>query len=397
MASSFCSLNDSSLSEADRVSTMPTSASIRVESSSPSVSVSSDNECNTRVNSKRRRSSNDPFRSYLSQKVSAWKRKHAEKLGIVYAKSYSGGLQALKMYINGNINEFTQDQLDYMEFLDKHITFSLTLSNFYIDYPCEDSRAEAELSLAESMLTEYDRQSSNWDFVLKIKNFIKGLRKFNRDIRYYRGSRMQYAVAEGLLTHLVGSFAELCYLDVEYCNQAHQAEMDLYGTIVRSEPDLRLYTSGPECEASNTMVSVIKVKPGYRSSPDPDMGLPRKRLTGSLRSCDYGVILDKEHADPIALNLHDDVLGQHAGELLLDLHLKYRMKSSTCYEDDCKVNMLGMLVDGSLIYLTVLEMTWQHYQKLKNNQPLEPEDQATIQYTSPQNFLMAPEIGRAHV
>ena len=44
------------------------------------------------------------------------------------------------------------------------------------------------------------------------------------------------------------------------------------------------------------------------------------------------------------------------------------------------------------VYLTLLEMKWKHYNKLRSNRKLDDDDNdipvATIYYTNPRNFLM---------
>ena len=51
--------------------------------------------------------------------------------------------------------------------------------------------------------------------------------------------------------------------------------------------------------------------------------------------------------DTVELDIHDSALGKHAGELLLDLHQQHKDKNVNCYEDDRKLNMLGMIVNGA--------------------------------------------------
>ena len=84
------------------------------------------------------------------------------------------------------------------------------------------------------------------------------------------------------------------------------------------------------------------------------MGPPRKKFKGSPRisSSDTGdhdsmsKIIEEE---AIELQLHDRVLGQHAGELLLDLHDKYRKDEEGKYEGGKNLNIFGMIVDGTSV------------------------------------------------
>ena len=52
-------------------------------------------------------------------------------------------------------------------------------------------------------------------------------------------------------------------------------------------------------------------------------------------------------SDDIAIGLHDKVLGQHAGELLLDLHSLYADKED--YLDKEKLNMVGLIIKGTRV------------------------------------------------
>ena len=83
------------------------------------------------------------------------------------------------------------------------------------------------------------------------------------------------------------------------------------------------------------------------------MGPPKKRSKGSPRysSSDTGGddSMSASEEEAIELALHDRVLGQHAGELLLDLHWKYGKYQEKKFEDGKKINMLGMIVDGTLV------------------------------------------------
>ncbi|VDI82408.1 Hypothetical predicted protein [Mytilus galloprovincialis] len=78
-----------------------------------------------------------------------------------------------------------------------------------------------------------------------------------------------------------------------------------------------------------------------------------------------------ENAPKIELLLNRAVLGQHAGELLLDLH---KFVTKDCDTD--KYKMTGMIVKGTMVFVTVLEISRQHYIKLAANKELKDEDKA---------------------
>ncbi|CAG2226494.1 unnamed protein product [Mytilus edulis] len=72
--------------------------------------------------------------------------------------------------------------------------------------------------------------------------------------------------------------------------------------------------------------------------------------------------------------LADKVKGQHAGELLLDLHSIKKKRFSNCSE----YYMPGMIVDGTGVSITMLVISRSHYEKIERNEPLDPEDKAQI-------------------
>ena len=42
------------------------------------------------------------------------------------------------------------------------------------------------------------------------------------------------------------------------------------------------------------------------------------------------------------------------------------------------------------VFFTVLEMTRKHYQKLRDNEDLDPDDRAVIYYSRPKDILLQP-------
>ena len=64
------------------------------------------------------------------------------------------------------------------------------------------------------------------------------------------------------------------------------------------------------------------------------------------------VTIDEDHPsgeNPIELLIHDKVLGQHAGELLLELHDKYKTDDESKYNLEKKIYMPGMIVVGTAV------------------------------------------------
>ena len=90
------------------------------------------------------------------------------------------------------------------------------------------------------------------------------------------------------------------------------------------------YKGSPRCSSTDSSYSAEPVE-----SPETKV----ERNPADLPSED----------DAIELQLHDKVLGQHAGELLLDLHWKYQTDEEDKYEGEKKINMLGMIIDGTRV------------------------------------------------
>ena len=81
---------------------------------------------------RRKRNWSTPPRAQLPEGVSQWRRQHAGKhLHIFYAKRYFETPKDLKEKITGSIREFTKEQEDYIDFVSKHLTFNLSLHQFY--------------------------------------------------------------------------------------------------------------------------------------------------------------------------------------------------------------------------------------------------------------------------
>ncbi|XP_076110727.1 uncharacterized protein LOC143079346 [Mytilus galloprovincialis] len=375
-------------------------------------------------------------RSHLPQRVSSWKRHHASRIGIHFAKQYVKGLDGLQPHINKTLNNLTKEQTEYVNIVMEYLTFNFVLKDF-VGFPEEivqeidkiieklsqddlqilqeeEIKEEANTGLLEHLkeddlpnmqredvvshvvkLLAYKARSeiSKKAFkrvtpIIHVQKFIYHIKKFIDDIiRYNLVKKSRLGVPGGLLKQLFGKFAELCCLEVEFCNQANQSVWENLDGIekVTSEPDLRLYKCGFNYEYTGEMISVTEVKP--RDDDFDSNEPPKKKYKGSPRGSATDIYSSAENSDTIELDLRDSVLGQHAGELLLDLHREFINKEANYYEEDRKINMLGMIVNGTYVYLTVLDMTWKHYQKLRNNKILDDNDKATIYYTHARNIL----------
>ncbi|XP_063403478.1 uncharacterized protein LOC134687260 isoform X2 [Mytilus trossulus] len=160
---------------------------------------------------------------------------------------------------------------------------------------------------------------------------------------------------------------------------------------VVSKPDIRLYTHGitttPEVRTSDMVVSV-KVKKVFNKNPE-ELERQLRLMESTHVSNSYSSLTSNESDDgsilSIEMDLNKEVLGQHAGELLLDLYECRRCA------DIPMLTMPGMIVDGTKVYMTLLEISNTHFQKLEGNQELSHEDRATIYYSKPLNILQYDE------
>ena len=86
-----------------------------------------------------KRSWSHPPKTALPNCVSKWKRQHAGKhLHILYAPKYVETLQDIEKIITGSVQKFTEEQKDYISYLNQHLTFSLSLIQL-----CEGSETVA--------------------------------------------------------------------------------------------------------------------------------------------------------------------------------------------------------------------------------------------------------------
>ncbi|VDI33895.1 Hypothetical predicted protein [Mytilus galloprovincialis] len=195
---------------------------------------------------------------------------------------------------------------------------------------------------------------------------------------------------EGHYTTLFSTFAELCCLNAKLgIFKSDQSTWKNLGGLdkVISQPDIRLFKYGVFTKSSidrKRVVSVVEVKKSrhHRDLDSSDSDGEACKSTSSVSSVRSRSSDTSENAPKIELLLNRAVLGQHAGELLLDLH---KFVTKDCYTDQYK--MPGMIVKGTMVFVTVLEISRQHYIKLAANKELEDGDKAIIYYSRPFNIL----------
>ncbi|XP_076110760.1 uncharacterized protein LOC143079367 isoform X2 [Mytilus galloprovincialis] len=168
-------------------------------------------------------------------------------------------------------------------------------------------------------------------------------------------------------------------------------------TDVTSLPDIRLYSYGIKTTKTATArskipVSVVEVKKSVEKQFGESELLDP--LTERLESTDLSSSIsslasseDSYRKPPIEEYLMNSTsLGQHAGQLLLELH--------KCHKDykNCPIlTMSGMIIDGTKVLFTVLEMKKEHLKKLENNEELDEDDKAVIYYSQPFDLIYSDE------
>ncbi|XP_052082025.1 uncharacterized protein LOC127719792 [Mytilus californianus] len=75
------------------------------------------------------------------------------------------------------------------------------------------------------------------------------------------------------------------------------------------------------------------------------------------------------------------VLGQHAGELLLDLHTFVNLTEMTT------LSFPGMIVNKTEVILTLLEISCDHLQKLESDTDILLDQRGTIYYSKPFDIM----------
>ncbi|XP_076107773.1 uncharacterized protein LOC143076038 [Mytilus galloprovincialis] len=210
---------------------------------------------------------------------------------------------------------------------------------------------------------------------------------------------------EGLFTQFVSAFAELCCLEAVKCGKVQETTWhNLANCTVISEPDLRFYKSGLEQKKTDNMVTVLEASRNSRHShsrnqqvkntiqvrkvrrrsrePSPKIFALDDSSSSSSGTCSWPTDGEQEAVRPLIERIANTrVLGQHGGELLLDLK---RYQESTT---ESQLTMPGIIIDKTKVIFTVLVMSRIHLDKLKNNQLLQNDDRAVIYYSKPLDIL----------
>lgn len=212
-------------------------------------------------------------------------------------------------------------------------------------------------------------------------------------------------VCENSYTKVVSAFATMCGLDVEEGDKGNRSvwkQLRGMNKTVVAEPNLRFYCTGEDFSAKNSLLTVTEVKnKGWHSEEyklkrkygeDSSKEGKRRRHEvsySSSSSSSTSSLSDQSFSTSESPSIEYDVcehtLGQHAGELLLDLHTY--MEQYKGERTPSVLFMPGMIVDKTMVYFTILEISYQHYLKLAGADDLPNEERATIYYSHPKDLL----------
>ncbi|XP_063411846.1 uncharacterized protein LOC134694729 [Mytilus trossulus] len=326
----------------------------------------------------------------LNKCVSKWTISQVEKyLNIYYHVDYlSNPLDVLKK-IESLSEELTKEETSYVQKVKKYVTFNVENYDKFL-FNSDSLKGNVDQILKE-LKTE-----TNINVRKRVVKFTKAFKKLVQDIESTRIHKQAY---EGNFTKFVATFAELCCLEVDF--SLSESDETVWENLIGipkviSKPAIRFLKDGigdsnddDDYECDGMVVPVVQVKNNYDSTHASSWRKQRKisghplSSSSNQRTSEFKKYKDKvRERTHLEVRLNSTVLGQHAGELLLDL------RRHCTDEDKSKLTMPGIIVDGTKIFFTVLEISSTHFKKLKENIELEEEDKAIIYYSTPLDILL---------
>ncbi|CAG2226495.1 unnamed protein product [Mytilus edulis] len=316
---------------------------------------------------------------HLYDSVSNWTIQMVEKYLHIF---YTGeGMEYSGEYVlqqGGIKTELTTYQKEYMTDLESILTFNGSMYTYKYR-----SKTKAKPMLQTILNKVSPQNTSNlkdrpiYRYLHNVAVFVKYMLKYVDKVQ--ETEWFNNKIPEGFYTELVGRFAEMCLLITNY-----QPEKSVWknfkGITVKSKPDLRFFKSGIDDIETETAFAVIEVKRDI-DTDEICQSAPPKRMKRSLSS---GSQSDSTNSSPPTRRqqrngtstLADKVKGQHAGELLLDLHSIKKKKDLVIAQNiTCRVS------------ITMLVISRSHYEKIERNEPLDPEDKAQIYVSFFYDFL----------
>lgn len=329
----------------------------------------------------------------LTDSVSNWERYHLEDLNIFYAEDFTmDPLEILKQI--QTLTDFDEDQLLYIHSVQDWLKFDASV----LKLKFQRSVIESTISFLYEKLTKEPNMviTMKEAFVVqKVKRFIAAYDRLLSEIQDHHRQLKSY---EGVYSQFICGFADLCCLETVNISKTEQTTWtNLRGKTVRSEADFHFFKLGLQQERTDTCVSIVKVKNKMTTKRKQERQQQRrKRMRSSTldssESSSYTsdsstdseghnrrrpvYSTEDKHAPPLILDITNErVIGQHGGELLLNLNKFYGdLETDT-------LTLPGMIVIETSVIFTLLEMSKKHLEKLKNNDELDNQDEATIYYS----------------
>ncbi|XP_052068659.1 uncharacterized protein LOC127707939 [Mytilus californianus] len=354
----------------------------------------------------------------LHERVSDWNLHQVEKqLHIYYATDYLDSHKDVFNKINtSTLLEFTKDQKKYVQDLQRFLEFDSDYEELWL----KTSMVKKKLSVLRNKLEPISFLSQPV-YISKGEIFINTFDSFFDQCMEAKQTRFQ--VSEGMFASLIISLGQACCLTTSLClhKQTRTSWNNLKGVTVKSQPECRFFNSRTfgNCTTlkPKAIVSVVEVKNGkrigYTGLKHPERGSYSKKSKHSKRhhhirkrhiSSTEDIYTEESHqvteftSSNISSQISDmsdnripeiisyissNTLATHAGELLLDLHK---------YKSEPKVSNImtlpGIIVDGTKVYFTMLEMSESHHEKLDKNIELNGSDRATVYYAKPLDILV---------
>ncbi|XP_064624175.1 uncharacterized protein LOC135485710 isoform X2 [Lineus longissimus] len=174
---------------------------------------------------------------------------------------------------------------------------------------------------------------------------------------------------EHCFENLFQTFARIFFLELRI---ASKRSMNLFGENVSSIPNLRCEVLHGHRLQGGLVITVAEVKPHVKESqPISSYNLPS------------GGPSEESFENPDDFDLPDEVFGQHAAELLVELPYTAltRFGNKEC--------IFGMIIQCTKVRLTCLHMSDEHLQMLQESEPIElnADDKAKIHYSRPYDIL----------
>ncbi|CAC5399312.1 unnamed protein product [Mytilus coruscus] len=259
------------------------------------------------------------------------------------------------------IGQLTGEQVKYADIVKRHLekknlVLFRKLKSLPRNVPCVEFKALIEDILVKLLDEEPDRLTR-----YRIGCFLKSLRSFTADVN----RNPDHKIYEESYTKLFIAFSEMCCLHAFFpIGKGDQTDWKNLreNKNVTSQPDIRLMKSGLDVTRKEEFYSLLVVHVAV-VQVKKILQLEKRLESTSCDSFNSGTGSDAGSSQRPRIEefLSKRVLGQHAGELLLDLHTLVNPTEMTT------LSFPGMIVNKTEVILTLLEISRDHLQKLESD------------------------------